>query len=189
MVSDERGDLRHDRVAMQQNGTRDYRAEQAKFEAEIDALPDFKLRAPCRCGSTRGKGPRDVSGQAMIYCAECRRHAYNAPKHETGRGVRKVLNREAIDSFTRARILEAAGSACSDCGKRAPEVILHIAHMISVADCKDLGGDSDDYNDEYNLFVACEECNLAYGGRSIAPLHMARLILRHNRYRRGRPQP
>jgi 5-methylcytosine-specific restriction endonuclease McrA len=103
--------------------------------------------------------------------------------------VRRVLNREAIDSFKRATIIERDGSACQDCGKRAPDVILHIAHMISVADCKTLGFDSDDYNDEFNLFVACEECNLAYGGRSIAPQHMARLILRANRHRRGRQQP
>ncbi len=125
----------------------------------------------------------------MIYCAACRLHAYNAPKHETGRGVRKVLNREAVNSDLRARIIERDGSACLDCGKRAPEVILHIAHMVSVADCKVMGFDADDYNDEYNLFVACEECNLTYGERSIAPQHMARLILRANRHRRGRSQP
>jgi 5-methylcytosine-specific restriction endonuclease McrA len=184
MRDQDEGEVRPNYVATHVNGKRDYREEQAKFEAHIDALPDFPLRAPCRCGSERGKGPRDVSGQAMIYCAGCRRHAYNAPKHETGRGVRKILNREAIDSFTKSRILERDNSTCLDCGKRPPDVILNVSHMISVADAVELGFGPEDYNDDENLYSGCEECNAVQGKRSITKKRMARMILLHNRFKR-----
>ncbi len=176
-------EVRPDSFAAPKNGVRDYRAEMAKVNAEIDALPAFVLRAPC-CGSTDGRGPHDVSGQAKVYCATCRKYQYNAPKHETGRGVRKVFNREAIGSDQRARILERDNSTCLDCGKRPPEVILHVAHMISVADATDLGFVADDYNDDENLYAGCEECNLTQGKRSITTKRMARMILLHNRFKR-----
>jgi 5-methylcytosine-specific restriction endonuclease McrA len=190
MADQEKADVRHDYVAPHVNGKRDYRAEQAKFESEIDALPDYALRAPCRCGSSRGKGPRDVSGQAMIYCADCRLHAYNAPKHETGRGVRKVLNREGLRPGQRERILQRDGAECAICETKDPGVGgWHIDHCVSVMDCKSFGFDADDYNYDGNLCVLCEACNLGKGSESLMDTKLIKLFLRHNRHRRGRPQP
>jgi 5-methylcytosine-specific restriction endonuclease McrA len=156
-------------------------------EATIDALPGYTLRAPCSsCGElSRGRGPRAVNGQAVVYCATCRRFAYNAPKSETGTPQRRLRSREDLRVGQRERILERDNATCLSCGRRPPEVILHVAHMISVADCIALGGfGSDDYNDDSNLYTACEECNLRQGRRSLPPSHMIRMILLHNRRKR-----
>ncbi len=164
-----------------------WKDDEDKRNAEIDALPDCELREPCKqCGTKRGKGPQKVNGQNTVRCAVCRRFQYNAPKSETGEAVRSIRSREDVDSFQRARIFERDGAICGLCARRSPDVILHVAHLISVADCIEYGFGSVDYNDDANLFVACEECNLGQGAKTYAPTMLIRLILKHNQYHRER---
>lgn len=54
-------------------------------------------------------------------------------------------------------ILRRDGFTCRYCGRRPPDVVLHVDHMVPVA----RGGTSD----EDNLITACRRCNL---GKSIA---------------------
>lgn len=163
-----------------------YKDEEARRIAEINALPNWHMRQPCKyCGVQRGKGPTRVNGQNVVYCHGCYRHAYNAPKTETGEETRQVITRVGISSYTKARILERDNSTCLECGRRAPEVIMHVGHFISVADCVDYGFGEDDYNCDDNLYASCEECNLARGDRSFPAPNYIRVFLKHNRAKRA----
>ncbi len=111
---------------------------------------------------------------------------YNAPKVETGEKTRSVTpEREAIAPKQRKRILERDRSTCLDCGGHAPNVILHVSHMLSVDDAKAVGskfGIRDEFvskvlDDDLNLYVSCERCNLGQGKRSIDPLVAFRLMI------------
>jgi hypothetical protein len=65
----------------------------------------------------------------------------------------------AVTKRTRFEILRRDNHTCQYCGQSAPDVVLHIDHVIPVA----LGG-SDDPN---NLVTACKDCNA--GKTSIQP--------------------
>lgn len=56
-------------------------------------------------------------------------------------------------------ILERDEFTCRYCGRKAPDVELHVDHAVSIAD-----GGPDAYE---NLVTACQECNLGKSGRSI----------------------
>lgn len=154
----------------------DYREQQARFETEIDALPSYTMRAPCRwCGEPwRGKGPRQVSGQAVIHCANCRRSVYNAPKVETGAPVRNIRSRPDLRPGQRERILERDGGECFLCHRR--DGILHVAHALSVKDAQEAGWSEDEYMDDANLYASCEECNLGLKSKSMEARIFLRLI-------------
>jgi 5-methylcytosine-specific restriction endonuclease McrA len=56
-------------------------------------------------------------------------------------------------------VLEAHGFACRYCGRKAPEVELHVDHVDPVS-----RGGSDD---ESNLVAACVDCNLGKSDRTL----------------------
>lgn len=64
-------------------------------------------------------------------------------------------SRERIPARTRFRVLERDGFTCQYCGAKAPNVELHVDHIVPVAK----GGT----NDESNLVTACAVCNLGKG--------------------------
>jgi DNA-directed RNA polymerase subunit RPC12/RpoP len=64
----------------------------------------------------------------------------------------------AISKRTRYEVLRRDGHACRYCGAMAPDVKLHVDHVIPVA----LGGD----DKPGNLVTACEGCNLGKASTS-----------------------
>ena len=62
------------------------------------------------------------------------------------------FSRHSLPRTLRFRILHRDSFACRYCGARAPDVTLHVDHVVAV--CR--GGT----DDEDNLVAACEACNL-----------------------------
>lgn len=136
----------------------------------------FTMRNLCpSCGGSLGFIV-EKNGQDTVRCKQCNRHCYNAPRTETGRAIRSVTTiHNGVRPTLRARVLERDGSRCVICN--ATETRFHVGHLISV-DAGLLYGLSDaEINDEENLAVMCEECNLGYSERPI-PLRTAIAILR-----------
>jgi hypothetical protein len=63
--------------------------------------------------------------------------------------------RETLSKHTRFEVFKRDGFTCRYCGRKPPEVILHIDHMLAVSK----GGG----NEEDNLLTSCEGCNLGKG--------------------------
>jgi 5-methylcytosine-specific restriction endonuclease McrA len=139
-------------------------------------IDEFSMRKPCPgCGSETGR-IIERNGQDTVRCIACGMFVYNAPRTETGRAVRSVSTvHAAVRPALRARIFDRDGMCCVLC--RATESRFHVGHLISV-EAGILYGLSDaEINDEENLAVMCEECNLGYADRPI-PLRLALVIVR-----------
>lgn len=136
------------------------------------------MRDPCKqCSGLLGE-LRPKNGQDCVYCAQCGVYAYCAPRTETGRRERTIATTHAAISLRqRARIFERDGHRCVLCGRPAAETVLHVGHMLSVADGHDQGLPDELLNCDENLCAMCEECNLG-GGRRAVPLRLAEAILR-----------
>lgn len=70
-----------------------------------------------------------------------------------------MTKRKAISKRVRFEIFKRDEFTCQYCGQTPPKVILHIDHVIAVAN----GGT----NDQDNLVTSCEPCNLGKGARSL----------------------
>lgn len=79
-----------------------------------------------------------------------RRKHRSRPKRKAGR-----TRRGALRPSDRFRILQRDRFRCQYCGRAAPDVDLHVDHVVPVA----RGGG----NDDENLVTACQECNLGKG--------------------------
>jgi hypothetical protein len=60
--------------------------------------------------------------------------------------------RAGLSARTRFAVLERDGFCCHYCGRAAPDVVLHVDHIVAKAN----GGT----DDEDNLIAACVDCNL-----------------------------
>jgi hypothetical protein len=97
-------------------------------------------------------GSRGGSGsvrEALKFVAIQARFAYGKP-------VRKGSAR------LRFAALERSGFACVYCGRKPPEVELHVDHVIPVAK----GGS----NELHNLVAACRDCNLGKHAKELEPV-------------------
>ncbi len=131
--------------------------------------PDaYRLRAPCRCGSEYGVIDQR-NGQACVFCLECGKFLYNAPKHERGLAPEPVRS-DGITPGKRYEVELRAGFVCEFCGRRPPEVTLHVGHLLSEHDIREarLPLEWADHFD--NLSLLCDACNLGMGKRSL-PIH------------------
>ena len=72
-----------------------------------------------------------------------------------------MAERKGISKRTRFEIFKRDQFTCQYCGSQPPDVILHVDHIIAVAN----GGQ----NDMENLVTSCSDCNL---GKSAVPLDM-----------------
>lgn len=72
-----------------------------------------------------------------------------------------MTGRREVSPRLRFETLKRDGFACQYCGRKAPNVTLHVDHIIPVAK----GGS----NAAGNLITACEECNLGKNTTSIVP--------------------
>lgn len=137
-------------------------------------LAPFQMRQPCqKCGGPFGK-VETRNGQACVYCCTpgCGAWVYNAPRVETGERQRSVSTvHQAIKPKTRARVLLRANGRCEFCGVGSESAVLHVGHLISVADGLAEGLTDEQLNHQENLCALCEECNLGLGKDS-TPLRM-----------------
>lgn len=69
------------------------------------------------------------------------------------------MKRKAISKKLRFDVFKRDGFVCQYCGTHPPAVILHVDHIVPVAE----GGE----NRIENLITACEGCNLGKGARSL----------------------
>jgi hypothetical protein len=67
--------------------------------------------------------------------------------------------RRAISTMRRFEVFKRDGFTCQYCGAHPPAVLLHVDHIVAVAEG---GGSEDD-----NLTTACSACNLGKGARSL----------------------
>lgn len=70
-----------------------------------------------------------------------------------------MTNRKSIGKKLRFEVFKRDAFTCQYCGKKAPDVILHVDHISPVSK----GGD----NDILNLITSCSDCNLGKGAREI----------------------
>jgi hypothetical protein len=83
------------------------------------------------------------------------------------------LTRRPLSARTRFEVFKRDEFTCQYCGRKAPDVALHIDHIVAVAN----GGT----DDAMNLLTACSDCNL---GKSAVPLD--RIITPENPAQRAR---
>lgn len=70
-----------------------------------------------------------------------------------------MADRKPIPKKTRFEVFKRDEFTCQYCGAKAPDAILHIDHIVPVAE----GGT----NDILNLVTACRDCNLGKGKRML----------------------
>lgn len=69
------------------------------------------------------------------------------------------MARKSLSKRTRFEVFKRDAFRCSYCGRTPPDVLLHVDHVIAVAN-----GGTDDLS---NLVTACQDCNL---GKAAVPL-------------------
>jgi 5-methylcytosine-specific restriction endonuclease McrA len=132
---------------------------------------------------------RDSGPHIGEFCADCDTWIRWVPRREAGKATRSV-SRSAIKPRTRAIILDRYGHSCFTCGATAPDVILHIDHLIPVELAKRYGVYDEVIEDDLNLITACEECNLGkgaevYTARSIRLMHRSLTVAYRRENRDG----
>lgn len=143
----------------------------------------YRMREACKdCGTFDGFIRKSGPGNS-VRCSICWKVVYIAPKSETGEAPRSLNSRPDLPGGARDFVLTRANHRCELCGRGAPDVILQVAHALSIADCKALSVPEEEWHHDSNLLAACEECNSDMGARSLEPRQMARLLLA--RLRRG----
>lgn len=72
----------------------------------------------------------------------------------------KSRKRPSLSKSTRFEVFKRDSFSCQYCGKRSPDVVLHVDHIRPVSD----GGSSD----LMNLITSCQECNLGKGCKKLS---------------------
>lgn len=67
------------------------------------------------------------------------------------------IKKNGIKSSLRFRVLKRDHSTCRVCGRRSPDVVLHVDHIIPIS----RGG----LTEERNLQTLCNDCNMGKGNR------------------------
>lgn len=70
-----------------------------------------------------------------------------------------MAKRKSLSKKTRFEVFKRDDFECQYCGNHPPHVILHVDHIVPVAE----GGG----NEEENLITSCADCNLGKGARSL----------------------
>lgn len=135
----------------------------------------YRMRAPCRyCGCENGTlTPK--GGQNCVYCDDCGRLAYNAPKTETGETTASLRTRPDIKPSKRARILERDNYTCVGCHRA--DLPLEVGHLLSVEEGRALGATDEELWSDDNLAAMCAPCNSGLSFRTVS-LRLVLLVLR-----------
>lgn len=135
----------------------------------LDGREPWTLRKPCRCGAGVGAPALLIRSTRRVDCDVCGQFVYWESKAEVGEAPRTVQSLRDVKPSQRARIIERATGRCELCGRKPPEVVLHVDHLVSVAVGAEAGLTEAELNDDENLAALCEECNLGKGERPISP--------------------
>lgn len=130
----------------------------------------FKMRKECHGCSCPEGVIRERGFQDCVFCIQCGKFQYNAPRVETGKSVRSVTTvHNGISPRKRADVLMRAGGACELC-----HAVKHldVAHLLSVKTGLEHGMTEAILNSEENLAAMCAECNAGIGSRPV-PLRIA----------------
>jgi 5-methylcytosine-specific restriction endonuclease McrA len=145
-------------------------------------MSSFAMRNPCPKCDTPDGIIETVNGQDTVRCAWCTAFCYNAPKTETGRGIRSLSQRPNIKPRLRKEIFLRDGGSCIICRSiDRPEV----GHLISIADGAKYGIEFDLLHSDENLAVMCATCNNGISDETV-PI---RLIVKAFMVRHYRKQP
>ena len=131
--------------------------------SSLAAFPDEDARRHCHKTLTDENAPR--SDPRWTWMAVLPRHYTECLEFSTyggGTGTARGGSnpgKRSLPSRLRFEVLHRDDFRCVYCGKTSSESPLHIDHKISVAD-----GGPDSLE---NLVVACEECNLGKGAKSV----------------------
>lgn len=68
-------------------------------------------------------------------------------------------SRKTVSKGKRFDVFKRDNFTCQYCGAQPPDVVLHVDHIVPVAE----GGD----NDQMNLVTSCDTCNLGKGAKRI----------------------
>jgi 5-methylcytosine-specific restriction endonuclease McrA len=125
------------------------------------------MRETCRqCGNATGY-IETRGGQDCVFCGQCGRFQYNAPRAETGREVRSLRTRPDLAVGQRTRILDRDGGRCVLC--HSADRPLDVGHLVSVAEGREFGLTDDELFSDENLAAMCAPCNSGYSARSVNP--------------------
>lgn len=134
----------------------------------------FGMRSACsQCSCWSGR-IETRNGQDCVFCEECGKFQYNAPKTETGREVRRLRTRPDIKPSQRARVLDRDNGQCIIC--HSTNRALDVGHLVSVDEGRALGMNDGDLFSDDNLAAMCAPCNSGYGSISVSPRIVAALI-------------
>lgn len=89
---------------------------------------------------------------------ECREYSIHAT-FATAKSSKAGRQRDEVSPKRRWQVLARDSFTCAYCGRKPPEVALHVDHKVSVKD-----GGSDDLD---NLVTACDNCNSGKAGSSL----------------------
>lgn len=136
----------------------------------------MELREKCKyCGCSSGS-ITTKNGQDCVYCDNCGKWLYNAPKTETGREVRTLKTiHENINQKKRAEIIVRANGRCELCGS---DEMIEVGHIISVEEGMVGGMTDSEINSNENLVAMCKRCNIGLG-KNILPLKNAIFIVKN----------
>jgi hypothetical protein len=97
-------------------------------------------------------------GISAQHYTECREYSIHAT-FAAGKPSRALPRPGEVSAKRRWQVIARDGFTCVYCGRKPPEVTLHVDHRVSVKD-----GGTDDLE---NLVTACETCNGGKGAFSV----------------------
>ena len=113
--------------------------------------------------------PEDIeANRTWLSCPDCDQFVCWANKEESG-AVTKTCRTSEFPTAVRLSILKRDNFTCQACGRKAPDVILHIDHIVPALE----GGKAM----EANGITLCQECNLGKG-KSYSVLDAFRLWIK-----------
>ncbi len=139
------------------------------------------LREKCsRCGGTTGY-IRPTNQQLCLYCTECGKFQYNAPKSEVGLAPESVQS-TTIPPALRYLVGERAHWRCEFCGRANDDSPrMDVGHLLSRKDCQEANIPTRFVDVLDNLAWLCAECNAGMGSRSLRlhdllRIHICRIL-------------
>ena len=87
----------------------------------------------------------------------CQLTEANAPPHEDFNLTRNFMGIKDIGAKKRFEIFERDNFTCQYCGRKPPEIILHLDHIHPSS--------KKGVDEDFNLITSCQQCNLGKGNK------------------------
>ena len=125
-----------------------------RYVDELDR--SFAHRRLAAAGADASNPGWSWSAVTPCHYTECREYSiFSEMACGSGRAAKTKLRREGLAPKIRWQVMARDSFTCHYCGRRPPEVILEVDHMVSVVE----GGN----NALGNLITACMDCNRGKG--------------------------